>query len=67
MVELLERSVDERKRAEASLRESEAQLRLAQTAANIGSWEWNPVDGAYNWSGESFDIFGIDPAEESRF
>ena len=67
MVELLERSVDERKRAEAALSESEAQLRLAQTAANIGSWEWNPVDGAYNWSGESFDIFGIDPAEESRF
>ncbi len=67
MVELLERSVDERKRAEAALSESEAQFRLAQTAANIGSWEWNPVDGAYNWSGESFDIFGIDPAEESRF
>jgi PAS domain S-box-containing protein len=67
MVQLLERSVDERKRAEAALSESEAQLRLAQTAANIGSWEWNPVDRAYNWSGESFDIFGIDPAEGSRF
>jgi signal transduction histidine kinase len=67
MVERLARSMVERKRAEAALRDSEAQLRLAQTAANIASWEWDPVDGEYKWSGESLEVFGMDPTEELRF
>ncbi len=63
MLERLERNIADRKRSETALRQSEARLRLAQTAANIASWEWNPVDRAYNWSGESADIFGVDPSE----
>ncbi|MEW5981228.1 MAG: hypothetical protein AB1806_02530 [Acidobacteriota bacterium] len=31
----------ERKRAEAALRESEARLRPAVGAANVGLWDWN--------------------------
>ena len=54
-------------RAKAALRDREGQLLLAQTAANIASWEWNPVEGVYNWSGEGLDVFGIDPAEELPF
>ncbi|HKV81554.1 MAG TPA: ATP-binding protein [Candidatus Sulfotelmatobacter sp.] len=66
-VERLARSIAERKRAEAALRDREGQLRLAQTAANIASWEWNPVDRGFNWSGESPGVFGIDPTEGLSF
>lgn len=50
---LRERALKERNTAEAVMCESEARLRLAQTAANIGSWEWNPSGGTYNWSPEN--------------
>ena len=33
--------ISSRKKAEAALRQSEAQLRLAMEAANMGSWYWN--------------------------
>jgi signal transduction histidine kinase len=64
---LRERALKERNTAEAVMRESEARLRLAQTAANIGSWEWNPSGGTYNWSPENFEIFGLDPSAPPRF
>ena len=32
---------DERRRVEAKLRESEAELQLAQEAANLGRWSWD--------------------------
>ena len=64
MVELLERSVDERKRAEAAERKRSA-IKASTNSGEVVGME--PGRGAYNWSGESFDIFGIDPAEESRF
>jgi signal transduction histidine kinase len=66
-IHLRTRMVERLARAEVALRDREGQLRLAQTAANIASWEWNPVEGVYNWSGESLDVFGIDPAEELPF
>ncbi len=35
------RDITQRNRAEAELRESEERLRLAMTAAQMGTWEWN--------------------------
>jgi len=54
--------VTERKKAEESLRQSEAELREAQRVANVGSWELNWETGDVIWSEEIYRIFGIDPA-----
>lgn len=61
---LLEDSIASRKKAEEKLRQSEAHLRLAQTAGRIGSWEWNPIQNVYEWSQECYDVFGIDSDEK---
>jgi len=51
----------ERKRAEEALRNSEMQLREAQRAAKLGSWEWHVDTDANIWSEELYRIFGHDP------
>jgi len=58
--QLLEDTISSRRKAEEELRQSTTRLRLAQTAGRIGSWEWNPVQDAYHWSHECYEIFGID-------
>ena len=61
---LMEDTLRARKRAEEEFRKSEARLRLAQAAGNIGSWEWNPIQDVYHWSRECHEIFGIDSDEK---
>ncbi|MCW8193244.1 PAS domain-containing protein [Proteobacteria bacterium 005FR1] len=53
--------IDDRKRAELALAESERQLRQAQSIAHIGSWQANLITGELIWSGEVFRIFGYEP------
>jgi two-component system cell cycle sensor histidine kinase/response regulator CckA len=55
--------LEERKRAEAALRKSEASLREAQRIARLGNWEWNVLSNELHWSEEVFSIFGLDPRE----
>ncbi len=43
-------NIDERKRAEASRRDREAELREAQRIAGMGSWEWTIATGGIAWS-----------------
>lgn len=38
-------------------------FRLAQTAAHIGTWEWDAADGTSNLSAELYRIFGTDPSD----
>ena len=64
--ELLEATISARKKAERELRDNETQLRLAQRAGHIGSWEWDAVQDTYTWSQECYELFGID-AEERAF
>ena len=52
--------LEERKRAEAALRKSEASLREAQRIARLGNWEWNVLSNELRWSDEVFSIFGLD-------
>lgn len=53
--------VTERKKAEESLRESEARLREAQRLAHAGSWDWDARADTVIWSEEFFRIAGLDP------
>ena len=51
--------ISRRKRAEVALRESEAQLRLAMEAANMGSWYWNAGAGDVRYSDGFAPLFGL--------
>jgi PAS domain S-box-containing protein len=53
----------DRKRAEESLRRSEALLAEAQALAHIGSWNWDVKTGAFHWSDEHYRVFGFEPRE----
>src|SRR4030081_2614468 len=52
----------ERKRAEESLRQSEAYLAEAQRLSHTGSFGWRPSTGEFLWSEETFRIFHYDRA-----
>jgi PAS domain S-box-containing protein len=52
----------ERKRAEESLRQSEAYLAEAQRLSHTGSFGWRPSTGEIIWSEETFRIFEYDQA-----
>jgi PAS domain S-box-containing protein len=53
--------ITERKHAEADLRQSEARLKLAQSAAGAGTWDWDIPTGTLDWAEELFKLFGLDP------
>jgi two-component system CheB/CheR fusion protein len=53
--------ITERKRMETALRQSEMRLKLAQEAAEIGSWEWHINSGDIYWSDNVEKIFGMSP------
>jgi len=50
-----------RKRAEVALRAGEERLRLAQEAAQAGSWEWDVLTGGMAWSEELWHLYGLEP------
>ena len=57
--------ISERKRAEESLRESEAYLTEAQRLSHTGSWALDVASNRYLYTSEEFDrIFGFDPNGE---
>ncbi|MEO8429441.1 MAG: PAS domain-containing protein [Verrucomicrobiota bacterium] len=59
----LEAEIVERNRAEAELRNSEAQLAAAQKIARIGSWEWDIPRNKVSWSDENYRIHGFECRE----
>jgi len=56
---ILNRDINERKRAEEQLRANEALLRRTQSLAAIGSWRLNVPQNELAWSDETYRIFGI--------
>jgi PAS domain S-box-containing protein len=62
----LERRVAERttelENSAARLVQSEQRRSLALAAGQMGSWEWDPLDGRFIWDDGQYRIFGVDPA-----
>src|SRR4029077_6779367 len=54
--------MEDRRRAEDALRQSEASLAEAQRLSRTGSFGWYVSSGDIVWSEESYRIFGYDPA-----
>ena len=57
------RDISRRVGIERALHTSENRLRLAQAAAHLGSWEWNPDSGDSSLSPELHEMFGTDPSQ----
>ena len=56
--------IEDRKRAEESLRRSEGYLGEAQRLTRTGSWVWNAATKqSIYWSQENYRLFGFDPEE----
>jgi signal transduction histidine kinase len=54
--------IGERRAAEEELRRSEALLAQGQKLTRTASWTFQPSTGEMRWSGELFDLFGVDRA-----
>ncbi|MBV9249963.1 MAG: PAS domain S-box protein [Acetobacteraceae bacterium] len=60
------RDISERKLAESTVRANEEHLRLAQEAAEIGTWEVDLVTRRIHWSPEMFHLIGRSPSDAPR-
>ena len=56
--------IDEAKRTEAALRQSEERLRLATQAAAVGIWEWNVKTNQIRWDAQMFKIYQTAPTAD---
>jgi PAS domain S-box-containing protein len=55
--------ITDRKRAEESLRSSEAYLADAQRLSHTGSWAWSPDQDIRYWSEECYRVLSFDPQD----
>ncbi|MDT8068052.1 MAG: PAS domain-containing protein [Terriglobia bacterium] len=53
--------ITSRKHQEEALRESERLRRLSLSAAHMGAFEWNVVNGDISWSPEQYELLNFDP------
>jgi PAS domain S-box-containing protein len=58
--------VSDKVQARKTLEESEERLRLAQAAAQVGTWQWDPVQYTRNLSPELHRIFGTDASDPNH-
>jgi len=57
----------ERVRGETALRESEHRLRLAAEAADVGTWDFDPLTGRLRWDNRCKELFGLPPAADITY
>jgi PAS domain S-box-containing protein len=60
------RDVTDRKRADGELARLAEALGLALAAADLGTWEWDPVTDAIALSARAAEIYAVDPAGTHR-
>ena len=53
------RDIDERRRIEEALRDSEERQRLAVEANDVGTWDWDMVAGTHRWSPIFKHLWGL--------
>jgi PAS domain S-box-containing protein len=53
--------VTEARNAEVTLRENEQRLSLALAAAELGTWDWDPVSDRITLSDRAAEVFGLEP------
>jgi len=61
LFQALERELVQRRKAENELADSEARLRLATEAAEIGTWDYDPASGELRWDTRCRQLFGLSP------
>lgn len=54
-------NITERKKAEQNLVESEERLRMAVSAADLGTWDWNLLTHELIWDQRTRELFGLPP------
>ena len=54
-------------KAQISLEENEARLKLATKSASIGLWEMNSFEKGLSWDERSYEIFEVEPGTEINF
>lgn len=57
----MDRDISARKQVELALRQSQESLAEAERIANLGSWDWDIVQGQLRWSDGIYRIFGLSP------
>lgn len=61
----LNRSMREMKRIAEALSKSEESLKMAQSIAHLGHWEWDVNTGQFAWSEETYRILGFEPQQQT--
>ena len=67
LFQALERELAQRRETEADLAASEDRLRLANDAANIGTWDYLPETGTLRWDERCKALFGLSPEAEVTY
>ncbi len=57
----------ERVRSEQAAREAAERLVLANKAAGIGTWDYDPVNDILRWDGRCKEVFGLSPNAEVSY
>ncbi|UIJ44807.1 PAS domain S-box protein [Sphingomonas cannabina] len=67
LFQALQLELTQRRTAEADLATSEDRLRLANEAADIGTWDFDPVSGKLRWDAKCKALFGLPPDAEVSY